>query len=300
MRPSRIIVGEVRQAESLDLLIALNSGLPGMCTIHANSAREAVTKMCTLPLLAGENVGSRFVVPTVAGSIDLVVHATEDELAQMDSFVTQMHAKAGLDKEIRESTTSIGEAEDAVLALINEHCDPEHPAPLAGNSIATDRTFIRAYMPRLDSALHYRMIDVSTIKELARRWHPRAYFNQPDKGMAHRALADIIDIVFAARPNAISLEACNPRHDHEWALFEEVELPEGYWIEYGGTFEQLQSAVRLDGLRRRRDGRGGGGRRHRPRPHQRAAERALPRGDGRALPRAGEARRRGRRIHGGR
>ena len=75
MRPSRIIVGEVRQAESLDLLIALNSGLPGMCTIHANSAREAITKMCTLPLLAGENVGSRFVVPTVAGSIDLVVHA---------------------------------------------------------------------------------------------------------------------------------------------------------------------------------------------------------------------------------
>jgi len=73
MRPSRIIVGEVRQAESLDLLIALNSGLPGMCTLHANSAREAVTKMCTLPLLAGENVGSRFVVPTVAGSIDLVV-----------------------------------------------------------------------------------------------------------------------------------------------------------------------------------------------------------------------------------
>ena len=75
MRPSRIIVGEVRQAESLDLLIALNSGLPGMCTIHANTAREAVTKMCTLPLLAGENVSSRFVVPTVAGSIDLVVHA---------------------------------------------------------------------------------------------------------------------------------------------------------------------------------------------------------------------------------
>lgn len=73
MRPSRIIVGEVRQAESLDLLIALNSGLPGMATIHANSAREAITKMCTLPLLAGENVGSRFVVPTVASSIDVVV-----------------------------------------------------------------------------------------------------------------------------------------------------------------------------------------------------------------------------------
>ena len=76
MRPSRIVVGEVRQAESLDLLIALNSGLPGMCTIHANSAREAITKMCTLPLLAGENVSARFVVPTVAASIDIVVHAS--------------------------------------------------------------------------------------------------------------------------------------------------------------------------------------------------------------------------------
>lgn len=75
MRPSRIIVGEVRQAESLDLLIALNSGLPGMASIHANSAREAIVKMCTLPLLAGENVSSKFVVPTVAASIDIVVHA---------------------------------------------------------------------------------------------------------------------------------------------------------------------------------------------------------------------------------
>ncbi len=74
MRPSRLIVGEVRQAECLDLLIALNSGLPGMCTLHANSAREALVKMCTLPLLAGENVSAAFVVPTVAASVDIVVH----------------------------------------------------------------------------------------------------------------------------------------------------------------------------------------------------------------------------------
>jgi len=78
MRPQRIIVGEVRQEECLDLLIALNSGLPGMCTIHANSAREAVTKLCTLPLLAGENVGHSFVVPTVASSVDIVVHTRTD------------------------------------------------------------------------------------------------------------------------------------------------------------------------------------------------------------------------------
>jgi pilus assembly protein CpaF len=78
MRPSRLIVGEVRQEECLDLLIALNSGVPGMCTVHANSAREAVTKMCTLPLLAGGNVGHAFVVPTVAASIDLVLHTATD------------------------------------------------------------------------------------------------------------------------------------------------------------------------------------------------------------------------------
>lgn len=78
MRPSRIIVGEVRAEEALDLLLALNSGLPGLCTIHANSAREALTKACTLPLLAGENISARFVVPTVASAVDLVVHLEVD------------------------------------------------------------------------------------------------------------------------------------------------------------------------------------------------------------------------------
>jgi len=78
MRPNRIIIGEVREAESLDMLVALNAGVPGMCTIHANSARDAITKMCTLPLLAGENVSDRFVVPTVASAIDLVVHLHVD------------------------------------------------------------------------------------------------------------------------------------------------------------------------------------------------------------------------------
>ena len=78
MRPSRIIVGEVRAEECLDLLLALNAGMPGMASLHANSAREALVKMCTLPLLAGENIGARFVVPTVASSVDLVVHLDMD------------------------------------------------------------------------------------------------------------------------------------------------------------------------------------------------------------------------------
>lgn len=131
----------------------------------------------------------------VGEGVDLVIHATEEELAQMDEVVVKMHGESGLTDAIRESTVTLSEAEDAVLALIDKHCDPEHPAPLAGNSIATDRSFIREQMPRLDQALHYRMIDVSSIKELARRWYPRVYFHQPDKGMAHRALADIVESI---------------------------------------------------------------------------------------------------------
>ena len=131
----------------------------------------------------------------IGEGIDIVVHASQDELAEMDDFVTNMHNSSGLTEEIKAATTTLAEAEAEVLKLIEKHCDPDHPAPLAGNSIATDRTFIREYMPKLDAALHYRMIDVSTIKELARRWHPRAYFNQPDKGLAHRALADIVESI---------------------------------------------------------------------------------------------------------
>jgi len=131
----------------------------------------------------------------IGKGLDIVVQATEEELAEMDDFVTNMHNSSGLTEEIKAASTTLAEAETAVLELIEKHCDPEHPAPLAGNSIATDRAFIREYMPGLDEALHYRMIDVSTIKELARRWHPRAYFNQPDKGLAHRALADIVESI---------------------------------------------------------------------------------------------------------
>ena len=127
--------------------------------------------------------------------VDIVVHATEEQLAGMNELVADMHGSSGLTEAIRASTTTIEQAEQAVLDLIAEHCDPDHPAPLAGNSIATDRSFIRKHMPRLDSSLHYRMIDVSTLKELARRWYPRVYFNQPEKGLAHRALADIVESI---------------------------------------------------------------------------------------------------------
>lgn len=127
--------------------------------------------------------------------VDLVVHATDEELAEMDEFVANMHTENGLAAQISTSTVTMAEAEQAVIRLINEHCDPAHPAPLAGNSIATDRAFLREQMPQLDATLHYRMIDVSSIKELARRWYPKVYYNQPPKGMAHRALADIVESI---------------------------------------------------------------------------------------------------------
>ena len=144
--------------------------------------------------------------------VDVVVHASEEELGRMNEFVTNMHESSGLLAEIRESTVPLKEAEDAVLELIAKHCDSEHPAPLAGNSIGTDRGFIREYMPRLDEALHYRMIDVSTVKELARRWAPRVYYHQPEKNMSHRALADIVESIRELDFYRRVLFVANPRN----------------------------------------------------------------------------------------
>lgn len=144
--------------------------------------------------------------------VDVVVHASEEELGRMNEFVTNMHKSSGLLAEIRKSKVTLKEAEDAVLELIAKHCDSEHPAPLAGNSIGTDRGFIREYMPRLDEALHYRMIDVSTVKELARRWAPRVYYHQPEKDMSHRALADIVESIRELDFYRRVLFVANPRN----------------------------------------------------------------------------------------
>jgi oligoribonuclease len=123
--------------------------------------------------------------------IDLVIHADDAALDAMPEVVREMHAKSGLTDEVRRSTVTMAEAEAAVLAYIKRFVPNPRSAPLCGNSIATDRGFLARDMPALDDFLHYRMIDVSSIKELARRWYPRVYFGQPQKGLAHRALADI-------------------------------------------------------------------------------------------------------------
>ncbi|WP_206489435.1 oligoribonuclease [Rhodococcus sp. KRD162] len=123
--------------------------------------------------------------------VDIVIHAEDEALANMPAVVTAMHAKSGLTDEVRASTVSLEDAEQQVLAYIKEHVPVAGTVPLAGNSIATDRGFISRDMTALDTYLHYRMIDVSSIKELSRRWYPRIYYGQPPKGLAHRALADI-------------------------------------------------------------------------------------------------------------
>ena len=126
--------------------------------------------------------------------IDLVIKPTAEALEQMSDVVRDMHTTSGLLADLP-GGLPLAEAADAVLAYVKQHVKEPRRAPLCGNSIATDRWFLARDMPELDNWLHYRMIDVSSVKELARRWYPRAYFASPKKRGGHRALADIIESV---------------------------------------------------------------------------------------------------------
>jgi oligoribonuclease len=130
----------------------------------------------------------------VDGGLDIVIKASDEALAGMGEFVTNMHTTSGLITEIPNGK-SLAEAEYEVMEYVLSHVPDEGKAPLAGNTIGTDRMFITKYMPRLDAHLHYRSIDVSSIKELSRRWFPRVYFQAPEKAGGHRALADILESI---------------------------------------------------------------------------------------------------------
>jgi oligoribonuclease len=127
--------------------------------------------------------------------LDIVIGASAEELSRMDDFVTEMHAKSGLTEACLASTVTLAEATEQVLAYVKSHVPEVRKAVLCGNSIATDRGFLDRDMPELDAHLHYRMIDVSSIKELVRRWYPRAWFAKPEKQGGHRALADITESI---------------------------------------------------------------------------------------------------------
>jgi oligoribonuclease len=126
--------------------------------------------------------------------VDLVIKPPAEAVAQMDPFVRSMHEKSGL-LEVLDSGITLQEAEQQVLAYVREYCPDGSRPPLAGNTVATDRAFIARDMADLDAFLHYRIVDVSSIKELSRRWYPRTYFSAPAKRGNHRALADILESI---------------------------------------------------------------------------------------------------------
>ncbi|HVE63855.1 MAG TPA: oligoribonuclease [Mycobacteriales bacterium] len=131
--------------------------------------------------------------------IDLVINQPEELLASMVPVVVEMHAKSGLTDAVRASTLTLADAEQQVLSWLKTLVPEPNKAPLCGNSIATDRGFLARHMPELDSWMHYRMVDVSSVKELAHRWYPAAYGGAPVKAGGHRALADVTESIAELR-----------------------------------------------------------------------------------------------------
>lgn len=148
--------------------------------------------------------------------LQLVIKPSDAALANMGDFVRQMHTDSGLITEIPEGIT-MAEAEAQVLEYIKQWVKEERTAPLAGNSIGTDRMFLNRQMPQLDTFLHYRNIDVSSLKELSRRWYPRVYFQLPKKTGNHRALADILESIQELRYYRKAILVPEPGPDSETA-----------------------------------------------------------------------------------
>ncbi|NUR46523.1 MAG: oligoribonuclease [Hamadaea sp.] len=161
-----------------DLLVWIDCEMTGL-----NLRSDALIEVAALVTDPDLNV--------LGDGVDVVIHAEDAQLDGMLEVVREMHEKSGLTDEVRRSAVTLAEAEQLVMNYITQYVPEPRTAPLCGNSIATDRGFLARDMPLLDNHLHYRMIDVSSIKELCRRWYPRVYFGQPQKGLAHRALADI-------------------------------------------------------------------------------------------------------------
>ena len=150
--------------------------------------------------------------------VDVVIGATAEQLERMPPVVKDMHASSGLTEEVLASTVTLRDAEEQVLAYVREWVPEARKAPLCGNSIGTDRGFLTRDMEELDAHLHYRMVDVSSIKELARRWYPRVYFNAPKKGGGHRALADILESVQELRYYRAAILVPQPGPSSEQAI----------------------------------------------------------------------------------
>ena len=157
-----------------------------------------------------------FDLNVLGDGIDLIIKPPAEALEQMHDFVRDMHERSGLTRELDLGIT-LEEAEKRVLAYIKEHCPANSRPPLAGNTVATDRAFLARDMPTLEGFLHYRIVDVSSIKELSRRWFPRAYFQAPAKRGNHRALADIQESIEELRYYREAVFVPSPGPDSETA-----------------------------------------------------------------------------------
>ena len=127
----------------------------------------------------------------IAEGPDLIIHASEQDLTGMDDVVVKMHTRSGLLSEVRESTVSLAEAGAQTLAFLKQHIDQARSVPLCGNSIGTDRRFLAKHLTEIEEFFHYRSVDVSTIKELVRRWNPEVLASAPQKATGHRAMDDV-------------------------------------------------------------------------------------------------------------
>jgi oligoribonuclease len=170
--------------------------------------RDALIEVAVLVTDAGLNV--------LGDGVDVVIKPPQTAVDQMDDVVRAMHTASGLLEELDGGIT-LGEAEDVVLAYVRRFVTEPRKAPLAGNSVATDRAFLARDMPTLEGHLHYRMVDVSSIKELAKRWYPRVYYNSPEKTGNHRALADIKESIQELRYYRETIFVPQPGPDAERA-----------------------------------------------------------------------------------
>ena len=161
-----------------DVLVWLDMEMSGL-----DANKERIIEIATI-LTDGQ-------LTEIAVGPDLVIHQHDEILAGMDDWNKKHHGGSGLIERVKTSTITEGDAEAQTLAFISQHVGAKERPVLAGNSIHQDRRFIRRFMPTLDARLHYRMVDVSTIKELARRWYPQIIAKQPQKSDSHRALDDI-------------------------------------------------------------------------------------------------------------
>lgn len=199
----------------IDLMVWVDCEMTGL-----DLQKDALIEVAVLVTDAELNV--------LGEGLDLLIPPTTESLEQMNDFVREMHINSGLLDELASATLTMAEAEEQIMDYVTQHVNASRQAPLAGNTIGTDRAFLARDMPTLESFVHYRNVDVSSIKELARRWFPKAYYSAPEKNGNHRALADIQEsieelryyreVIFVTPPGPSSAQAKKVAARHQGVL----------------------------------------------------------------------------------